>query len=267
MKIKNPTLLGEPDMSMRCFALSLILFTLGSPLAHSTEGIRLTIYDDGLSCPGNCDAHVVFQSSLNGTEFAHAIATPKPPYSACKVDADCQICFSAGGQQCINVMYRSAGPTAMTFDLTPAFYEEACPKAKPFPALQSKCDEIAKGAAGLADRTNCIQDAAKPGCKSVVDAARLHQDEDRLLYDECKAKGEAKFNATRTKDKRRSNNCAYEFAGTGGPNSKGTTWRRLMPGACRPGTFVGRDGLDCCNGRPISDGPLGIECRGFYLKP
>ncbi len=249
---------------MRIFAISLFLLLF----AHqsSAETVRLTVYDDGMSCPGECDAHVVFHPSMNGTEFAHDPATPKTPYLKCTNGAQCEICFSSGKQQCLTVLYRGAGPTKNTFDLTPAFYDQACPTASTHPALESKCREIAKAAASLSGRINCIRETAHQQCKTLIDGETLKREADQPHFELCRKLGEAKFNATQVESKRRSNDCAYEATGTGGPNSKGTTWRKLLPGACRPGTFVGRDGLDCCNGNPSSDGPLGIECRGFYPK-
>jgi hypothetical protein len=47
-------------------------------------------------------------------------------------------------------------------------------------------------------------------------------------------------------------------------NNNGTVNASLLPAACRDGTFVGRDGLDCCSGSVLHDGPLGTECRDFY---
>jgi hypothetical protein len=120
-------------------------------------------------------------------------------------------------------------PYRKTFDFTPAFYEQQCPQ-------------------------------------SSMSIAKERQAADRPLYEQCKNVGETQFNRGRPIAHQRSIGCAYEKRGTGGPNSKGKTWKRLLPGACRDNTFVGRDGLDCCNGNPISDGPLDIECRGFYLK-
>lgn len=251
---------------MKLTAWIFVLLGILLPLQSAAEAVRLTIYDDGMSCPGNCDAHVVLHPSLNGTEFAHAPATPKSPYSKCTDGAPCELCLVSGHQQCLSVMYRGAGPTLMTFDLTPAFYEQACPSASTIPLLQTKCNEISKAAAGLTGSVNCISEPANPLCKALMDAENRRRAEDQPLYEQCKTLGEAKFNAAQEQSKHRSNDCAYESKATGGPNSKGTTWRRLLPGACRLGTFVGRDGLDCCNGNPVSDGPLGLECRAFYAK-
>ena len=252
---------------MRTILLILfILLATWLQLASATT-IKLTIYDDGLSCPGGCDAHVVFDPSLNGTEFAHMPSTPTRPFSKCELGSECRICFVSDEQQCMNVMYRGAGPSKNTFDLTPSFYEKACNAAGIPTILRTKCAEFEVASASLNERKNCFHENSDEPCKSLIDAARVQQERDSKLYQECKLQGEAKYNAKLPISQRRSNDCAYELKGTGGPNSKGATWKRLLPGACRPGTYVGKDGLDCCNGNPFSDGPLGIECHGFYPKP
>jgi hypothetical protein len=239
---------------------------LGSAAGIAAE-IRLTIYDDGLSCPGDCDAHVVFHPSLNGTEFAHDPATLTAPFAPCVNGKPCRICLESGGAQCLTVTFRGAGPSRMTFDLTPKFYEQACAGEVALPPLAAKCRELSRAAAGLAGRVNCLRTPEVPVCTARMATARAAQEADRPLFEQCKAEGEARFNAGRPVTEQRSNACAYERKGTGGPNSRGVTWRRLLPGACRPGTFVGRDGLDCCSGSPLADGPLGAECRAFYPLP
>src|SRR5258705_4506730 len=104
--------------------ISVALLVFSTP-CHATT-VRLTMYDDGLSCPANCDAHVVYHPSLDATEFAHAPSTPHAPYSRCSSGSECEVCFEDGHKQCLTVMYRGAGPTRNTFDFTPAFYEEVC---------------------------------------------------------------------------------------------------------------------------------------------
>ena len=244
----------------------LYLFLL-LPISAVAEDVRLTVYDDGISCPGDCDAHVVFHSTLNGTEFAHSPKSAAAPYAKCTTGSECTICFASGNGQCMKVMYRGSGPTPSTFDLTPKFYEENCPSSSKYAFLRDKCSELRKAAANLIGWTNCIRNPDDENCKIMIIEAQERQSTDRKLYEQCRAEGESKYNAGRPNADRRSEGCAYEFKGTGGPNSKGNTWRKLLPGVCRAGTFVGRDGLDCCNGNPSSDGPLGIECKIFYLKP
>jgi len=233
----------------------------------ATADVRLTIYDDGLSCPGNCDAHVVFAPGLNGTEFAHDPKTTAAPFAACTLGNPCLLCIKSGGKECFTTTYRGVGPTKNTFDLTPAFFEQTCRSLPEVLALKDKCKELERSAATLQGRTNCFREPESAACKSMMKAAAGKQAVDRVTYDECKRAGERAFNAAHIESERRSNDCAYEFKGTGGPNSSGTVWRKLLPGACRAGTFVGRDGLDCCSGIPLRDGPLGVECRGFYPKP
>lgn len=102
---------------MRIFAFLVAL--IASMPAYSE--VRLTIYDDGLSCPGNCDAHVVFHSTLNGTQYAHNPASKSVPFEKCVTGQLCNICFASDLKQCMKVMYRGGGPTKMTFDFTPNF--------------------------------------------------------------------------------------------------------------------------------------------------
>jgi len=228
--------------------------------------VRLTIYDDGLSCPAGCDAHVVFHQSMNGTEFAHAPQSAAGPFAKCAVGQTCRLCFESGGKQCLEVMYRGGGPTVNTFDLTPRFYQSACATAPAQPALAQKCAELKKAAVGLEGRKNCIAQPKTEGCQVLIEQALAAQNADRPEYEKCKAIGEGPYNKTKPPALQRSNQCAYERSGTGGPNSKGTTWKRLLPGACRDGTFVGRDGLDCCSGLILADGPLSSECKSFYPR-
>lgn len=248
-----------------------LLLILGTVLACQciqAETIRLTLYDDGLSCPGDCDAHVVFHKTLNGTEFAHAPETPAAPFSKCETGSVCRICIESGGKQCLQVRYRGGGPAPKTFDFTPAFYDEVCAATPAQPALDAKCGELKRAAAGLEGRINCIAEPEDSACKDKMRDAEDRYAKDRLEYDRCIADGEVAYNRERTPAEQRSLNCAYEKVATGGPNSRGTRWRKLLPGACRTGTFVGRDGLDCCSGHTLADGPLGIECRAFYpLRP
>ena len=243
----------------------LVLATGVLPAAAS-QLVRLTMYDDGLSCPGGCDAHVVFHGSMNGTEFAHDPSTSSAPFAKCSEGKPCRICIESGDKQCLAVTYRGAGPTKTTFDLTPAFYEATCPEPDNPPALVSKCKELAAAAKSLDGRVNCIRTPDDAKCTAMIAAARAAQQADRVKYDECKSQGQAKYNAAHPAAERRSNDCAYEATPTGGPNKKGVKWRRLLPGACRTDTFVGRDGLDCCTGKPFRDGPLDVECRSFYPK-
>jgi hypothetical protein len=250
------------------FAFLAALWCAGPPPAQAATA-RLTIYDDGLSCPAGCDAHVVFHPSMNGTEWAHQPKTPQTsggPYERCVAGTPCRLCLVSGEQQCLEVMYRGGGPTVNTFDFTPRFFQAACATTPAQPELARKCQELAQAAAGLAGRKNCIAQPDTPGCQALIETALAAQKADRVEYGACQAQGQDAYNLTKAPAQQRSLQCAYERHGTGGPNSKGTTWRRLLPGACRDGTFVGRDGLDCCTGVTLADGPFALECRAFYPK-
>lgn len=243
---------------------ALFLVTTLGVLPVSAELIRLTIYDDGISCPAGCDAHVVFHSSLNGTEFAHNPKTIVAPFEKCVKGQTCRICLESGGKQCLQTTYRGAGPSKKTFDFTPAFYSKACSGQPQQASLQNKCNDLRKAAKALEGRINCIANPDDVNCETIIAAARKLQLADRIAYQSCITEGQKQFNLKRPQSEQRSIKCAYEQHGTGGPNSKGVTWRKLLPGACRDNTFVGRDGLDCCSGNTLADGPFAHECRAFY---
>lgn len=227
--------------------------------------VKLTIYDDGLSCPHGCDAHVVFHQSMNGTQFAHAPKVPAKPYARCAVGSPCRLCLESGENQCLEAIYRGGGPPANTFDFTPRFYESACVATPPQTALATQCRALKHAAASLDGLQNCVAEPEHVACREMMERATAARVQDRVEYERCRLLGEKHYNPTKPVAQQRSLGCAYERVGTGGPNSKGVTWRKLLPGACRDGTFVGRDGLDCCSGIPLADGPLARECRHFYL--
>lgn len=249
---------------MRLLCRLLLCLTLTWVGVAQAKTIRLTMYDDGMSCPGQCDAHVVFHPSLNGTAFAHRPGALKAPFAKCTAGEQCELCLESGLKQCLLVMYRGAGPDRDTFDLTPAFFQQAC-AGTPSPAhLAAKCAQMKKEQAGLNGRINCFSQPEHAQCKTLMADAQARQTADRAAHLDCVAKGQVAYNQGKPVQQQRSDACAYEKKGTGGPNSRGTHWRRLLPGACRDGTLVGRDGLDCCQGDTLIDGPLGLECKGFY---
>lgn len=253
--------------SMKFRTVGILLACLIAAQTTLAQPIRLTMYGDGDSCPGGCDAHVVFHPTLNGTTFAHLPTTPVEPFAKCVAGANCSVCFISGDpNQCMTIMYRGAGPHRNTFDLTPAFYTESCAHS-PIPGvLATQCKAITAAARTLDGRLNCFRSPAATPCADVMAKAQSQKKIDQPKYEKCKAVGEAAFNRHRSAAEQRIDSCAYEKKGTGGPNCLGATWRRLLPAACRTGSFVGRDGLDCCTGNPQIDGPLGAECRIFYPK-
>lgn len=243
-----------------------LLALAGTLYAGGPTAPRITIYSDGDSCPGGCDAHVVFHPSMNGTAYAHAPGSEAAP-SKCQNGSPCRVCLDADATACLEVTYRGAGPHRGTFDFTPAFFIERCPSTGLPRPLREACDALQAAADALAGRVNCIQDPSHARCAALMTAAEEARDRDLPLYEQCRREGEEVFSRGRPQAEQRSLGCAYEKFGTGGPNSKGATWRRLLPAACPAGTFVGRDGLDCCTGVTLVDGPLGRECRGFYPRP
>lgn len=245
-----------------------ILYLLGlvflSALVMDANAVKLTMYDDGRSCPAECDAHVVFHPSLNGSQYAHLPDSEDSNYQKCTNGELCEICFKDARQECISVVYRGNGPGEDTFDLTPAFYMEWCGKSDIPETLRSKCADLESDSARLLDRINCIANPSHEQCVEMMTAAEQSKQEDTVLYEECVARGQSRFNEGKPKSEQRVYACSYEAESTGGPNSRGLKWKRLLPGACRENTFVGRDGLDCCSGNIFADGHLGRECRSFY---
>ena len=59
----------------RALLLTILVVVMSFAGTATAEEIKLTIYDDGKSCPAGCDAHVVFHQSMNGTELAHALGS------------------------------------------------------------------------------------------------------------------------------------------------------------------------------------------------
>lgn len=241
------------------------VWTVSAP--QTAVRMRLTMYDDGRSCPAGCDAHVVLHPTNNGTPNAYLPASEAGTFKRCVPNQECKICFDASPQSCMLAMYRGGGPHRDTFDFTPAFYEQNCSKPGIPSALATQCASLHVQARRLEGRLNCFLTPEHAKCVNLVAQAKQRQAQDRPLYEACRTQGEAKFNSNRPVAQQRSNDCAYEQRGTGGPNSAGKRWRKLLPGACREGTYVGRDGLDCCSGSLFHDGPLGVECRNFYPLP
>lgn len=229
----------------------------------SAEPIKITLYDDGMACPGDCDAHVVFHRSLNGTEFAHSPVTGKDSFEACTRGELCQICFEQGRRQCMLARYRGSGPGPMTFDFTPAFFREKCAADGIPQRLRAHCETMRQTARSWHSRINCIKNPQRAECKGVIDAANERQKMDRPEYLSCRQQGSRRYNSERPANSQRTADCAYEVESRG-RNSRGLTWKLLLPGACRDGTYVGRDGLDCCSGDPLIDAQFGRECLMFY---
>ena len=252
-------------MSKRLGLLVCAFMLLGG--MANAETTQITIYDDGASCPGGCDSHVVFSPSFNGTKFAHEPSSAAPDFKKCSNGSACEVCFDGDSSQCLTVTYRGSGPPKGRFDFSAAFFKERCSQSGLPQALARECAGMARNSQQWAQRTNCIANPTSPACVDVMKQARDAREQDAPLFARCKELGQEAFNRTVEPAQQRSDACAYEKVGTG-KNSNGDTWRRLLPAVCNAGTFVGRDGLDCCSGEALTDRAYGTrECAAFYPKP
>jgi len=247
-------------------SLCLATITFAGAFGHPPPARKMiaTIYDDGKSCPGNCDAHVVFHPSNNGTRNAFSPESQRSHPAKCTVGKQCTICFSEDDKSCMTATYRGAGPDVERFDFTPAFYEENCPKANLPPQFSSVCKSL--NLAKYANKVNCILSPEDARCLTLINEAAARKSADDVLYEECKTMGNAKFNTKYAGQpaKQRTNDCAYEQLKSG-HNSKGQKWHKLLDGACRKGNYVGRDGTDCCTGSVYAAAFLRTECERFFV--
>jgi hypothetical protein len=226
-----------------------------------------TIYDDGMSCPAGCDAHVVINNADNGTRNAFSVDSSQSNPRKCRNGEPCNICFSNAADSCMRAVYRGAGPPAGKFDFTPAFYDQNCSRPDIPQSLKRQCEALDRAARNLGyqSATNCFASATAPACTEIVAEAARQQVADRPERDKCLMLGESAYNQQQPDPKkRRSNACNYTQQRLGGPNAKGVTWRKLMPAACRDGTFVGRDGLDCCSTNTRFAASVHPECKRYF---
>ena len=167
----------------------------------------------------------------------------------------------------MTALYRGAGPSRGTIDATPAFYAANCGLPGIPAALAAQCAALdgAVASLGYGRKLNCLAAAPDPRCAPVLAAARAAAAADAPLLASCRSLGQARFNAGEIPALRRANACLYSDMRLGGPNARGVRWRRLLPAACRPGTFVGRDGLDCCSADQRFAASAHPECSGFFL--
>lgn len=243
-------------------------------LVEPAQDMALTAYGDGQSCPGGCDSHVVFARQHDGTRNAFA---PGPTFLAWRNEAalhpcgggsgpndgrPCVICFDDSDASCLVVMHRGSGPPAGRFDVTAAFLAETCPRGSLPATLERACADYRLAAASLAARHSCIADDSPAACQDLLEAARSAWGEDRPRYEACLAAGgDAAYNAgVSDSSLHRAHDCAY-FA-----NRRNAAGLRLAPGACPAGSFVGRDGYDCCGGDPARDAIDSRECGVFYIR-
>jgi|HubBroStandDraft_1064217.scaffolds.fasta_scaffold367741_2 hypothetical protein len=207
--------------------LSIAFFCIASAEARD---MMLTIYDDGLSCPGDCDAHVVLNESDNGTRQAFKPDSSRSSPSKCVAGQQCIICFSDADNSCMSALYRGGGPAKGRFDFTPAFYDANCSRNDIPAALVSQCRTLDRAASklGYASAINCFETPENPKCATVVARGKAAQEADAPKRAMCLSMGEAAFNRSQTDPKeRRTNACDYSLLALGG-NSH-STWKKLLP--------------------------------------
>jgi hypothetical protein len=130
--------------------------------------------------------------------------------------------------------------------------------------LSAKCDAFKVAAKNLQSRVNCILTPTAPPCVAMMKAAADSRRLDQPKFKACLAQGLTAYNKDKAPADKRSQGCAYELLRNGGPNVNHVRWQKLLPAACRDGTYVGTYGTDCCSGVLLTDGALGKECSGFY---
>jgi len=250
-----------------------VIAMLGALLIASTapaaaREIKLTIYDDGMSCPANCDAHVVLNPEDNGTRFAFRPDSVRQAPQPCVVGESCRICFSDGDDTCMTATYRGGGPPKGTFDFTPAFYAANCGQIDIPAALRKQCAALDAAVVrdGYDRRIDCFTAPTDPKCVDVTAKAKAARDLDVPKRQQCLRLGEDVYNRAQAKPTdRRTNECNYSLLRLGG--TPGRKWHMLLPGACREGTFVDRFGLDCCSADLRFAAENHPECLSFFPKP
>ena len=219
-------------------------FDIGNPTGVRARDLRgqdelhATCYDDGASCPGDCDEHVVANNATNGTARFHAPGSTLGNWRNCRNGQDCEVCFGNDPADCITVTYRGTGPDAGRADFTAAFWEELCAVADLPDTTSDECDRIENGSDDLR-AVSCLEDPAAAGCAGVAPTAAERAAAQQAVAD-CLA---ARNNSWR---------CYYQ-----GPN--GT----LSAGACDNGA-VNSSGWDCCSGDRFHDACV-TGCSDYYV--
>lgn len=256
--------MSRPVKSHAWIALMAFVALLAGGPAQARD-MMLTIYDDGRSCPHDCDAHVVFNPADNGTRFAFSPQSSRVSPAPCEPGTECTICFGEADDSCMTSVYRGGGPAKGRFDFTPAFYDANCSRSDIPRALRKQCDALDKAATrlGYADAINCFATPDSPKCADVMTAAKAAQDADAPKRAQCLSMGEDAYNRAQPDSaSRRSNGCDYSLLALGG-NGR---WKKLLPGACRPNTYVDPFGLDCCSASVRFAAANHPECRSFFKR-
>jgi hypothetical protein len=239
------------------------------PTLAPAREMMATIYDDGKACPGNCDAHVVFDRSNNGTSNAYDPSSKRTTPEKCRIGQTCTICFSDAAESCMSALYRGAGPGIDRFDFTPAFYEQNCNKTGLPIQFTQVCTTLAARMKKYEAQVNCILTPDDKRCAAVINPARLRKKIDDPIFDKCQQMGTKAFNALypgHPEKQRMDGDCGYEKLRTGHNSNKTQTWHRLLDGACRSNNYVGIAGTDCCTGSIYAAAGLITECNRFFAN-
>jgi hypothetical protein len=266
-------MLRESREQSRLIAVSMrtiiaLMFAIAISPPASARDMKLTIYDDGRSCPANCDAHFVMNPKDNGTKYAFRPLSSRAKPQPCISGEVCTICFTDSDNSCLTARFRGAGPPIGTFDFTPAFYDVYCPRANMPIALQNQCISLdaAVRKYDYQHRLNCFQAPDVPKCRGVMAAAEASQKADEAKRARCLAVGETKFNEEQTDPRqRRMYDCNYSELMLGGSGSR--KWHLLLPAACRRGAYVDPFGLDCCNDNlSLLKSPNALKSLAIYQR-
>ena len=219
-------------------------FDIGLDTAVRAQDLRgqnelhATCYDDGDSCPGGCDEHVVANNATNGTARYHAPGSTPGNWQDCRNGQDCEVCFGNDPADCITVTHRGTGPDAGRADFTASFWEELCAVDDLPDTLENECDRIENGSEDLRS-VSCLEDPTAAGCEGVAPSAEEIATARQAVQD-CLARENGNWR------------CHYL-----GPN--GT----MSPGSCENGT-VNSSGWDCCTGDRFHDACV-TGCSEYYV--
>ncbi len=219
-------------------------FDIGNPTAVRTQDLRgqaelhATCYDDGDSCPGGCDEHVVANSATNGTARYHAPGSTPGDWRDCRNGQDCEVCFGDDPADCITVTHRGSGPDAGRADFTASFWEDLCAVEDLPDELDGQCDRIEQSSENLR-AVSCLEDPDAAGCEGVAPTAEEIAAARQAVRD-CLERENGNWR------------CHYR-----GPN--GT----MSPGSCENGA-VNSSGWDCCTGDRFHDACV-TGCSAYYV--
>ncbi len=220
-------------------------FDIGNDTAVRAQDLRAqdelhaTCYDDGDSCPGGCDAHVVANGRTNGTARYHAPGSSPGDWQDCRNGQDCEVCFGDDPDDCITVTHRGSGPDAGRADFTASFWAELCAVNDLPEELDEQCDHIEQNSERL-DAVSCLENPSYPGCEDLVPSEE-EVAAARQAVEDCL--------------ERENGNWRCHYRGRNGTLSQGT---------CENGA-VNSSGWDCCTGDRFHDACV-TGCGRYYVE-